>query len=129
MKKIVLLVSLILCSFSLAVAAPVTPGEWVQTASTAGEGDNVAMEVKMETPHIISLHSNNGWVGYAWYNSEMDCYTGFFELLLADDSDSKENWSNEVFQLTLKYDNLTLTMDAKSPEREFKATFWMKEKL
>lgn len=129
MKKTVLILAFILFATASVTAETISSGWWVQTASTAGEGENVAMEVKVETPHIISLHSNNGWVGYAWYSPEDDCYNGFFELLMAVENDTKESWANEVFLFTLDYDGLTLTLEAKSSEREFKATFWMKEKL
>jgi len=108
-----------------AVAEPIEEGWWMQTASTAGEGVNVAMEVTAMTPHIISLKSNNGWVGYAWYSEETQQYTGFFELIKP--SMDPNDWTGEVFQIVLTYDGLTLTMRAHSTYREFHATFWMKD--
>lgn len=129
MKRTILLTVLILYVVFGTFADMISEGWWLQTASTAGEGDNVAMEVTVETPHIISLDSNNGWVGYAWYVEEKDLYTGFFELLMPEMKKDKENWAGEVFQFILSYDGLTLTMKAKSQERHFMATFWQKDKM
>jgi hypothetical protein len=118
---------LVICLFSFTLSAQmISEGWWHQTASTAGEGDNIAMEVTEMTPHIISLESNNGWVGYAWYVEEKNLYTGFFELLKEVNYSDKEDWSGEVFNFTLTYDGLTLTMKAKSKEHSFLATYWKK---
>ncbi|MDC7224730.1 MAG: hypothetical protein PQJ60_13375 [Spirochaetales bacterium] len=126
MKKI-LLFSLIVLLGSLLGAEPVKEGWWTQTASTAGESAmTVAMKVTAETPRIISLDSNNGWLGYAWYDEEKDVYTGFFELIRPESSDERNDWTGEVFQIVLSFDGLTLTLQAESPERDFKATYWQK---
>ncbi len=118
------LLTILLFGISNLFANTINPGLWVQTASTAGEGESVAMQITCKTPHIISLDSNNGWVGYAWYVDDKDLYSGFFELLEPEMEVNKENWAGEVFNFILSYDGLTLTMKAKSPEREFQSTFW-----
>ena len=126
MKRIIILAALVLCSVIGSFAEPVESGWWTQTASSAGDIDNVAMEIKSTTPHIITLESNNGWLGYAWYNQEEDIYTGFFELTIKKMDDSINNWAEEVFHFTLSYDGLTLTMKAESNVDDFNATFWKK---
>lgn len=127
MKRIVILTILALYTVFGAFADSISNGWWVQTASTAGEGDNVAMEVKSVTPHIITLDSNNGWVGYAWYDNEKDLYTGFFELTMPQVDNDMKSWAGKVFHFTLSYDGLTLTMKAESSVSNFCATFWAKE--
>lgn len=129
MKRIILLTVLILGVVTFTYSDMVTEGCWVQTASTAGEGDSVAMEISVKTPHIISLDSNNGWIGYAWYVEEEKLYKGFFELIMPEVTHDSENWADEVFQFILSYDGLTLTMKAVSPEREFQATFWKEDQI
>ncbi len=127
MKRTIILTILTLCSVLGTFADSISDGWWAQTASTAGEGENVAMMVKSVTPHIITLDSNNGWVGYAWYDDEKDLYTGFFELTMIKMHNTIESWAGEVFHFSLCYDGLTLTMKAKSSVGDFKATFWEKE--
>jgi len=127
MRRTILLSVLFLLFTCGIFSEPVKPGWWLQTASTAGNGENIAMEVKSVTPHIITLDSNNGWLGYAWYVEEKDMYTGFFELLMPIQQSDKTNWAGEVFQFILDFDGLTLTMKAKSKQNNFMATFWKKE--
>ena len=126
MKRSIILIVLTLCTVFGTFADSISDGWWAQTASTAGEGENVAMEIKSVTPHIITLNSNNGWIGYAWYDDEKDLYTGFFELTMQKHNDIK-SWTGEVFNFTLYYDGLTLTMKAESSVDDFKATFWAKK--
>ncbi len=115
-----LLLSLLLPSL---LAETVPEGEWKQTASTAGSVDGLTVSITKKTPHIITLVANNGWVGYAYYDPKFGVYQGFLELV-GTGGNSPTDWRNEVFLLTLKYDGLTLTLDATSPERSFKATYW-----
>lgn len=129
MKRTIIFTILILCTVFGTFADSISDGWWTQTASTAGEGENVAMEVKSFTPNTITLDSNNGWVGYAWYNDEKDLYTGFFELTMPKIDNNMESWAGEVFHFTLCYDGLTLTMKAESSVGEFNATFWPKETI
>lgn len=129
MKRSVILIFLTLCTFFSTFADSISDGWWAQTASTAGEGKNVAMEIKSITPHTITIESNNGWVGYAWYDDEKDLYTGFFELTLPIAVNNMKSWVGEVFHFTLSYDGLTLTLDAKSSKDDFKATFWPKKPI
>lgn len=126
MKKLFIFILLTNMTFGI-FSEKISEGWWTQTASTAGEANNIAMEVKFLTPHIISLDSNNGWIGFAWYVEEKDLYTGFFELVMPESKNDKDNWAGEVFQFILSYDGLTLTMKAKSSEHDFMATFWMKD--
>ncbi len=128
MKRTIILILITLYSVFGTFADSINNGWWTQTASTAGEGENVAMEVKSVTPHIITLDSNNGWIGYAWYDEEKDLYTGFFELIIPEIDKDNESWAGNVFQFTLCYDGLTLTMKAESSEKDFQATFWAKDK-
>ncbi len=128
MKRTIILILITLYSVFGTFADSINNGWWTQTASTAGEGENVAMEVKSVTPHIITLDSNNGWIGYAWYDEEKDLYTGFFELIMPEIDNDNESWAGNVFQFTLCYDGLTLTMKAESSEKDFQATFWAKDK-
>lgn len=125
-RQIILIILLKLVTFSI-FAEKINDGWWNQTASTAGDGNNIAMEVKSLTPHIISLDSNNGWIGFAWYEEDKNIYTGFFELIMPESTHDKDNWAGEVFHFNLSYDGLTLTMKAKSQERDFMATFWEKD--
>ena len=127
MKRSIILIVLTLCTVFGTFADSISDGWWAQTASTAGEGENVAMEIKSVTPHIITLNSNNGWIGYAWYDDEKDLYTGFFELTMQKMHNDIKSWTGEVFNFTLYYDGLTLTMKAESSVDDFKATFWAKE--
>jgi hypothetical protein len=126
MKK-TLFIILVLLLTGILWAENVQDGWWTQTASTAGDADMiVAMKITEQTPHIISLASNNGWVGYAWYDEGEGCYSGFFELVRPASAPERDDWTGEVFHMTLTYDGLTLTMKAESPERDFRATYWHK---
>ena len=127
MKRLIIFTIIVLSTVFGTFADTISDGWWAQTASTAGEGENVAMEVKSVTPHIITLDSNNGWVGYAWYDAEKDLYTGFFELTMQETDNATQSWVGEVFHFTLCYDGLTLTMKAKSSVEDFNATFWVNE--
>jgi len=105
------------------IPASILAGEWLQTASTAGDCEDCILSVKQLTPHIFYLNSSNGWVGSVWYKND-GYYTGFMELTKKNEDGN--DWSNEIFQLVLSYDGLTLTLKAASEEHHFIATFWEK---
>ncbi|MDC7220681.1 MAG: hypothetical protein PQJ59_12165 [Spirochaetales bacterium] len=129
MKNIFLFMLIMIATGALATvtAEQIPEGWWTQTASTAGDSDMiVAMNINCETPHIISLDSNNGWIGYAWYSEAEDLYKGFFELIRPESAPERKDWTGEVFQVELGFDGLTLTMQAASDNRKFQATFWQK---
>ncbi len=125
MKKLMFLLIITLAGTTL-FGETIEEGRWSQTASTAGMGVDVSMTIVQETPHIISLDSDNGWQGYAWYVEDKELYAGFFELLRDESHEGRDDWTGEVFQFILEFDGLTLTIKAKSEEHAFQATFWKK---
>lgn len=116
-------------SGSFLSAEKIEPGDWFQTSSSAGDAPDIVMSIIQVTPHIIQLDSNNGWVGYAWYNEDEDEYSGFFELL-KDTGMRKEGWTNKVFRIMMVHDRKTIILDGVNGDDEhFSATFRMKREL
>ncbi|MBN2656997.1 MAG: hypothetical protein JXR86_08045 [Spirochaetales bacterium] len=108
-------------------AEMIEPGDWFQTSSTAGDVPDVVMSIVDVTPHIIQLDSNNGWVGFAYYDEMEDEYSGFFELL-NDKGGRKGGWTNQVFRIRLVLDHKTLVLEGKNPSDErFTATFRLRK--
>lgn len=124
------IVVLLLIGPVLSVSAEkIEPGDWFQTSSTAGDAPDIVMSIVQITPHIIQLDSNNGWVGFAWYNDKEDEYNGFFELL-KDTGNKKSGWTNQVFRIRMVQDKNTLVLQGENQaEEQFTATFRMKKKI
>lgn len=127
-KNLLILISAILvlnisANEKEAMSTSVLAGEWLQTASTAGDCEDCVLTIKLMAPHIFYLDSSNGWVGSVYYNED-GTYTGFMEL--TKETGNGNDWSQEIFQLNISYDGLTLTLKADSQEHNFKATFWEK---
>lgn len=111
------------------LADTIEPGDWFQTSSTAGDAPDIVMSVIEVTPHIIQLDSNNGWVGFAWYNEQEDEYTGFFELL-KDTGSKMEGWTNQVFRIRMVKDSRTVLLEGVNQSGErFTATFRLRKKI
>ncbi len=121
MKKALFILTLILCASAL-IAGEISSGTWMQTASTAGEAE-CAIEVRAVTDSIIAVEASNGWKGFAYYDDAEDMYAGFFELL-PNSNNPNAKWRNRVFMMNLKYDGLTLTLNGKSGDLSFSATYW-----
>lgn len=123
--KYTIILLLLFTPFFAVSAEMIDSGDWYQTSSTAGDAPDVIMSVVEITPHIIQLDSNNGWVGFAYYNDVEDEYSGFFELL-KDTGSQKEGWTNQVFRIRMVLDHKTLVLDGiNSEEEHFRATFRM----
>ncbi|MDC7234719.1 MAG: hypothetical protein PQJ58_15915 [Spirochaetales bacterium] len=123
MKKTILVLSLCLLGLT-AWAGEIPSGTWMQTASTAGDAD-VSITVMEVTDRIIAVEGSNGWKGFAWYDEARDRYKGFFELV-PNSANPMAKWRNRVFQMELKYDGLTLTLEGMSDDIVFAATYWNK---
>jgi len=124
-----LLVTIVLffMPLSAVMAEMIEPGDWFQTSSTAGDVPDIVMSIVEVTPHIIQLDSNNGWVGFAYYNEMEDEYIGFFELL-KDSNGEKRGWTNQVFRIRLVQDRKTLVLEGINPSDErFAATFRLRK--
>ena len=121
MKKTLFILVLTICA-SVITAEEISPGSWMQTASTAGEA-NCSIEVKAVTDSIIAVEASNGWMGFAYYEEDSGMYSGFFELL-PNSNNPNAKWRNRVFMMNLKYDGLTLTLNGKSGDLSFSATYW-----
>ncbi|MBB6482058.1 hypothetical protein [Spirochaeta isovalerica] len=123
----ILIFTLFFLPLFTAAAEMIEPGDWFQTSSTAGDAPDVVMSIVEVTPHIIQLDSNNGWVGFAYYNETEDEYSGFFELL-KDTGEQKKGWTNQVFRIRMVQDHKTLVLEGKNPSDErFTATFRLRK--
>ncbi len=123
MKKALFFLIIVLAfSGSLLAAEEIQPGHWVQTASTAGFAE-CSIEIMTVTDRILSIDASNGWKGFAYYEESSDMYSGFFELL-PNSQNPDAKWRNRVFMMSLKYDGLTLTLNGKSGDLNFAATYW-----
>ena len=112
---------LVLCASAL-TAGEISTGTWMQTASTAGEAE-CSLEVSTVTDRIIAVDASNGWKGFAYYDEAGDMYSGFFELL-PNSNNPNAAWRNRIFMIDMKYDGLTLTLNGKSGDLSFSATYW-----
>jgi len=125
--KFILIIVLLCMPLSTVMAEMIEPGDWFQTSSTAGDVPDIVMSIVEVTPHIIQLDSNNGWVGFAYYDESEDEYIGFFELLKDTDGE-KRGWTNQVFRIRLVQDRKTLVLEGMNPSNErFAATFRLRK--
>ena len=109
-------------------AGKITPGIWGQTSSTAGECLDCTITITEETPHMIKILANNGWVGYAHYVPAKDEYHGFLELEKGA-APPGANWKNTVFSMKLFLDLVTVNIEGWTNKIRFKSTYRIKKEL
>ena len=120
--SILLVAGFLIVSVAMLYAGEIESGVWKQTSSTAADCPDCTITVSQLTPHIIQLDANNGWIGFAYYVTEKDEYQGFLELEIFSKKTPK-NWIRRIFSIRLIREHLTLTLDAKSPDVSFSATY------
>jgi hypothetical protein len=120
--SISLIVGVLVASAAMVYAGEIESGVWRQTSSTAADCPDCTVTVLHLTPHIIQLDASNGWIGFAHYEEEKDEYQGFLELR-ATSKRHPENWVRRVFSIKLTRDQMTMTLDAKSSDVGFVATY------
>lgn len=103
-------------------AEQIEPGVWKQTSSTAGDCPDCTVTITQLSPHIIGLDANNGWIGFAYYISGKDEYTGFLELKNIEQAHLK-NWKDKVFIMRLMLDKMTLNLEGETEDISFTATY------
>ncbi|MGK5090762.1 hypothetical protein WDW89_01950 [Deltaproteobacteria bacterium TL4] len=121
-RSIFLAVTMFLITVSTGYSKNIDVGDWQQTSSTAGDCVKCIITITEETPHMIKIKANNGWVGYAYYIPIKDEYHGFFELEKGAPPPSK-GWENMVFRVKLTYDMVTLNLEARSTKITFMSTY------
>jgi len=109
----------LLLSFNIIFAGQVPSGSWSATSSNAGDCPTCKIKITKITPHIISIVSNNGWVGYAYYNSSTDSYKGASEWK----SGQGGSYENVIFLLDIVYENRTLTIKGKTTKGTIISTY------
>lgn len=95
----------------------VNPADW-------GECPQCTITVIRETPHIIRIHANNGWVGFAVYDTQKDRYKGTWEWKLGKGG----SYESIVFYSDIFYDGNVVTMDVVYRESPKKHTITYRKK-
>ena len=107
------------------VGAEMIPdGSYKQQFSDYGSGQcgNCIIYVKQKTPNTIEILGNNGWIGSAYYDSNTDMYSGFFEWRKNSGMPYVEG---VLHKITLRYENRTkmISMEGERPNLNFRAIF------
>jgi hypothetical protein len=116
MNKIILL-SLALTQSAIAEKIP--SGIWQQIDSNAGACGHCQITTNAVTPDILSISSNNGWVGYASYNSQQDKYMGVMQW----ESGKGGAYENILLSIDIKYDGNMAYLEAKSSIGNFSVRY------
>lgn len=126
MKKRIIAVIFLGLSAWFLFSSQIHDGYWRQTSSTAGDCAGCTVYIEHHSPDIIMIKASNGWLGYFYYDSDNDEYKGFLQLT-DEPIPGLENWKGHLFTAVLVKDRQTLTLNAKSDEIAFIATFRMME--
>jgi len=122
MRKLIAMFLILFAGAVMLQAAVINEGKYYQTSSTAGACDGCYLEITSLTPNILELKNSLGWIGYIYYDQQKDAYSGFFELNLKE-ALSDDDWTNEVFLMTVKNSGGIITIDAVSTDHMFISTY------